>query len=210
MVSDPSRSGWPCGIWLKGQKGAKMGVLYDLEADHHLPRPLFDYNFEWLHSRLHCGHFDVWNIKIGPLGAQGQIWQVMTNLVRQHSIEWTGTMTNQVRQHSSEGGWWFGAKFWVIRPNTKICKPTFDSPGSASLICHSTNALRHIEKHSLFCSTYNSSKFCVMTPYYFGLKLIYRSFCISWCSFYQHSDNITAFRMGWSWHVVCTIFHRKI
>ena len=27
----------------------------------------------------------------------------MTNLVRQHSIEWTGTMTNQVRQHSSEG-----------------------------------------------------------------------------------------------------------
>ena len=92
----------------------------------------------------------------------------------------------------------------------KNSQTTFDSPGSASLIRHSTNALRHIEKHSLFCSTYNSSKFCVMTPYYFGLKLIYRSFCISWCSFYQHSDNITAFRMGWSWHVVCTIFHRKI
>ena len=87
MFSNPSKSRSPSGIQPKGQKGAKIGVLYDLEAHHVKQSSDLTPDGILSNARLHCGHFKTNYTKIGLQGAELWLPEVMTNAVRQQRTE---------------------------------------------------------------------------------------------------------------------------
>ena len=103
MVSDPSKSWCPWGFGPQGQKGAKTGVLYDLEASHLLRPPCWSWHSLLLDSQLRCGHFKTKSNKIGLQEAELLLPEVMTYVVRQQRTGDWHSMTNAVRQQRTEG-----------------------------------------------------------------------------------------------------------
>ena len=103
MVSDPSKSWCPWRFWPQGQKRAKTGVLYDLEAYHLLLSPCSSCHSYMLYSLLRCGHFKTKSNRIGLQGAELLLPEVMTYVVRQQRNGDTLSMTNAVRQQRTEG-----------------------------------------------------------------------------------------------------------